>query len=105
MARPGGLELPTFWFVVESREILNALFGVAYPKTIRFSVPQLGNLGNQKGITMTKKLKPSELDAAAQRLIREGKMPTLEELLAVIANVREKYHDQILATRQEPMVR
>jgi len=29
---------------------------------------------------MKKKIKPSELEAEAQRLIREGKMPTFEEL-------------------------
>jgi hypothetical protein len=30
MARPGGLELPTFWFVAIRAKMLNALFGVAY---------------------------------------------------------------------------
>jgi hypothetical protein len=30
MARPGGLELPTFWFVAIRVKMLNALFGVAY---------------------------------------------------------------------------
>ena len=47
-----------------------------------------------------KKIKPSELEAEAQRLIREGKMPTLEELSAVIAEVREKYRPLILAARK-----
>ncbi len=28
--RPGGLELPTFWFVAIRVKMLNALFGVAY---------------------------------------------------------------------------
>jgi hypothetical protein len=49
---------------------------------------------------MKKKIKPSELEAEAQRLIREGKMPTLEELSDVIAEVREKYREQILAARK-----
>ncbi len=30
MVRPGGLELPTFWFVAIRVKMLNALFGVAY---------------------------------------------------------------------------
>jgi hypothetical protein len=30
MVRPGGFELPTFWFVANGVKILNALFGVAY---------------------------------------------------------------------------
>jgi hypothetical protein len=30
MARPGGLELPTFWFVAIRVKMLTALFGVAY---------------------------------------------------------------------------
>ena len=45
MARPGGLELPTFWFVVESREILSALFGVAYPEDHSIFGPSVGLLG------------------------------------------------------------
>jgi hypothetical protein len=45
MARPGGLELPTFWFVVESREILSALFGVAYPENHSIFSPSVGLLG------------------------------------------------------------
>lgn len=49
---------------------------------------------------MKKKIKPSALEAEAQRLIREGKMPTLEELSDVIAEVREKYRPLILAARK-----
>src|ERR1700674_2095188 len=30
VVRPGGLELPTFWFVAIRVKMLNALFGVAY---------------------------------------------------------------------------
>ena len=45
MARPGGLELPTFWFVVERREILSALFGVAYPENYSVFIPSVGLLG------------------------------------------------------------
>ena len=78
MARPGGLELPTFWFVVESREILNALFGVAYPENHSILSPSVGLLGQPEGNSMAKKIKPSELEAEAKRLIREGKMPTLD---------------------------
>jgi hypothetical protein len=37
----------------------------------------------------------------AQRLIAEGKMPSFEELVAVIAEVREKYRPLILAARKE----
>ena len=47
-----------------------------------------------------KKIKPSELEAEAQRLIREGKMPTFEELSAVIAEIREKYRPLIIAARK-----
>jgi hypothetical protein len=49
---------------------------------------------------MKKKIKQSELEAEAQRLIREGKMPSFEELSAVIAEVREKYRPLILGTRK-----
>jgi hypothetical protein len=40
MARPGGLELPTFWFVAIGVKMLNALFGVAYELETPF-FPQL----------------------------------------------------------------
>ena len=40
MARPGGLELPTFWFVAIRVKMLNALFGVAYGLETPF-FPQL----------------------------------------------------------------
>jgi hypothetical protein len=42
-----------------------------------------------------------KLEREAQRLIAEGKMPSFEELVAVIAEVREKYRPLILAARKE----
>jgi len=51
---------------------------------------------------MTRKIKPSELEAEAHRLIREGQMPTLDELLTAIAELREKYAPLIVAARKEP---
>ena len=33
MVRPGGLELPTFWFVAEQGQNLSACSGVAYGPT------------------------------------------------------------------------
>ena len=45
--------------------------------------------------------RPSELEAEAQRLVREGKMPTLEELLTAIAEVREEYVPLIVVARKE----
>jgi hypothetical protein len=52
---------------------------------------------------MTKKIKPSDLEAEAQRLIDDGKMPSLETLLAVIADVRGEYRDKILAALAEKL--
>jgi hypothetical protein len=40
VVRPGGLELPTFWFVAIRVKMLNALFGVAYGLETPF-FPQL----------------------------------------------------------------
>jgi hypothetical protein len=40
VARPGGLELPTFWFVAIGVQMLTALFGVAYGLETPF-FPQL----------------------------------------------------------------
>jgi hypothetical protein len=40
VVRPGGFELPTFWFVANGVKMLNALFGVAYGLETPF-FPQL----------------------------------------------------------------
>ena len=48
-----------------------------------------------------KKLKPSELEREAQRLVVEGKMPSLEELLSVISETRKKYAPLIVAARNQ----
>jgi hypothetical protein len=40
VVRPGGFELPTFWFVANGIKMLNALFGVAYELETPF-FPQL----------------------------------------------------------------
>jgi len=49
---------------------------------------------------MTRKIKPSELEAEAQRLIDAGQMPSLEELLQAIAETREKYAPLILSSEK-----
>ena len=50
------------------------------------------------------KLKPSDvrrLSREAERLIAAGGMPSLAELLSVVAEVRPKYADKIIAARKE----
>jgi hypothetical protein len=49
---------------------------------------------------MTKKIKPSDLEAEAQRLIDSGQMPSREQLLTAVAQVREEYRDQIFLARE-----
>jgi hypothetical protein len=49
---------------------------------------------------MKEKITPSELEAETQRLIREGKMPCLERLLTVMAQVREEYRPLMIAARK-----
>jgi hypothetical protein len=48
VARPGGLELPTFWFVAEQSQILSACSGVAYERKhaalTRAMIPKIGVL-------------------------------------------------------------
>jgi hypothetical protein len=48
MVRPGGLELPTFWFVARHSQNLNGLFGVAY---------------EPKHITLTPTMRPRDLSS------------------------------------------
>jgi len=50
------------------------------------------------------KLIPSErrrLEREAEKLIREGRMPGLAQLLTVIGETRRKYRPMILAARNE----
>jgi hypothetical protein len=47
------------------------------------------------------KLGPSDFQEEVERLKTEQKMPTLEELLEVIGEVREEYRPKILAARKK----
>jgi len=47
------------------------------------------------------KITPSDLEAHAQVLIEMGLMPSLEAVLAAVAETREKYKPKIEAARQE----
>ena len=47
------------------------------------------------------KLSPSDFQEEVERLKTEQKMPTLEELLEVIAEVRKEYRPKILAARKK----
>ncbi len=48
-----------------------------------------------------RKVTPSDLRRQAQELIATGRMPSLEELLTVVFEVRRKYVPQIKAARAE----
>ena len=47
-----------------------------------------------------RRLTPLAFRAEAQRLIAAGEMPSLAELLSVVAKVRAKYRPKILAARR-----
>jgi hypothetical protein len=49
---------------------------------------------------MSDKMGPTEMRAEIIRLHREGKMPSLEEVLAIIAKVRAEFAPKILAARR-----
>jgi hypothetical protein len=46
------------------------------------------------------KLGPTQFKAEVERLQAEGRMPSLSELLGVIAEVRTEYRGRILTTRK-----
>ena len=50
---------------------------------------------------MTKRIKPCDLEREAQRLIDTGQMPSLQELLTAIGEVRNEYRDKILDARNQ----
>ncbi len=47
-----------------------------------------------------KLISPSDLRADAQQLLEEGKMPSLDQLLAAVASVRQKYGPKLKAARK-----
>lgn len=47
------------------------------------------------------KIKPSDLEKQAMELHQQGKMPPLEDVLAAVAEAREKYADKILEARKQ----
>lgn len=46
------------------------------------------------------KMGPTEYKAEIERLQREGKMPSLEAVLAAVAETRAEYREKILAARR-----
>ena len=46
------------------------------------------------------KIGPSQFKAEIERLKREGKFPSLEEVLGAVAETRAEYRDKILAARR-----
>jgi hypothetical protein len=64
----------------------------------------LGYLGyqNMKKPKLTRSQYDTKMRAEAERLVREHKLPALEQVLAVIANVRKEYRAKILAARNKP---
>lgn len=50
---------------------------------------------------MDKKMGPTEMLAEIERLRAAGKMPSLEDVLAAVADVRQEYAPKILAARKQ----
>jgi hypothetical protein len=49
---------------------------------------------------MSHKMGPTEMRAEIIRLRREGKIPSLDELLSAVAETRVEYREKILAARR-----
>ena len=49
---------------------------------------------------MSDKMGPTEFAAEVERLKAEGRFPSLEDLLAAIAETRAEYREKILAARR-----
>lgn len=52
-------------------------------------------------MTANRKITPSELRKQAQQLIDSGRMPSLEQVLAAVAETRTKFLPLIAAARTE----
>jgi len=51
------------------------------------------------------KFGPTQFQAEIERLQREGKMPSLEDVLSAISEVRAEYRPRILAARKTQRVK
>lgn len=47
------------------------------------------------------KIKPSDLRIEALRLIQSGEMPSLDEVLKAVAEIRQKYRPEIEQVRSD----
>lgn len=50
---------------------------------------------------MEKKLGPSDFQAEIERLQEAGELPSLEDILSAVSDVREEYAPQILEAREQ----
>ena len=62
--------------------------------------PAIGESAEEEG-GMTRHVSQEQLKRAAERLIKAGKMPTIEELTAVVLKMRMKYALRIRRARRE----
>jgi hypothetical protein len=72
--------------------IQDALAGVQTGATVKARPPK------------TSRIKPSDLQEQAEKLIREGRMPGLNQLLAAIDETRRKYGPKILEARRQARI-
>jgi len=55
-------------------------------------------------LSKERKITPSDLRREAQRLLLAGKMPSLDELLTVVASTRKKFAPKIITARREAKI-
>jgi hypothetical protein len=54
--------------------------------------------------TTSKRIKPSDLRAQAEKLIAKGMMPSLDSVLDAVGQIRTKYQPKILEARRQARI-
>ena len=100
--RDGQLALRNVWAARHSWRLWANDGGNPQNSWPRLALEKARGSGSANGeLTMSEpKLTFADLQAEAERLIATGEMPSLAELLSVVAEVREKYRPKILAARR-----
>jgi hypothetical protein len=55
-------------------------------------------------VPKTSRLTPSDLRAEAEKLIADGMMPDLDQLLDVVAQIRSEYQPKIVEARRQARI-
>jgi hypothetical protein len=84
---------------LEGRYLAPILEGISQAGLIRHQPSWFDVAVPVKNRALMKKIKPSDLRRQAERMLREGSMPSLDTVLQAVADAREEYSAEIKGSR------